>query len=93
MYVQSASIVTVNVYFESNIHFYTDCIQSCIDLAIRKKNLEMFRTCCIGGSRERGYGGCNPLSNFKIKGGNKTKQKLEDNPLEKEEERKSCMFV
>ena len=23
----------------------------------------------------------------------KTKQKIEDNPLEKEEERKSCMFV
>ena len=55
--VQSASIVTVNVYFESNIHFYTDCIQSCIDLAIRKKNLEMFRTCCIGGSRGGGGGG------------------------------------
>ena len=39
---------------------------------------------------EGGYGGCNS----KIKESNKTKQILtEDNPLEKEEERKSCMFV
>ena len=29
----------------------------------------------------------------KIKESNKTKQKIKDNPLEKEEERKSCMFV
>ena len=29
----------------------------------------------------------------KIKESNKTKQKIEDNPLEKEAERKSCMFV
>ena len=42
-----------------------------------------------------GYGGLqSPLSNFKnIKRSNKTKQKIEDNPLEKEKERKSCMFV
>ena len=51
----------------------------------------------IGGSR--GGGGLRglqrtPLSNFKkIKESNKTKQKIVDNPLEKEEERKSCMFV
>ena len=39
---------------------------------------------------EGGYGGCNS----RIKESNKTKQILtEDNPLEKEEERKSCMFV
>ena len=30
---------------------------------------------------------------FKIKESNKTKQKIEDNPLEKEEERNSNMFV
>ena len=30
---------------------------------------------------------------LKIKESNKTKQKIEDNPLEKEEERESCMFV
>ena len=29
----------------------------------------------------------------KIKECNKTEQKIEDNPLEKEEERKSCTFV
>ena len=47
----------------------------------------------IGGSREGG-GGCNPPFQIsKIKESNKTKQKLEDNPLEKEEERNSCMFV
>ena len=41
-----------------------------------------------------GYGGCNPPFQIsKIKESNKTKQKIEDNPLETEEERKSCMFV
>ena len=40
------------------------------------------------------YGGCTPPFQIsKIKERNKTKQKVEDNPLEKEEERKSCMFV
>ena len=34
-----------------------------------------------------------PFKFQKIKESNKTKQKIEDNPLEKEEERKSCMFV
>ena len=29
----------------------------------------------------------------KIRESNKTKQKIEGNPFEKEEERKSCMFV
>ena len=47
----------------------------------------------IGGSRGV-YGGCNPPFQIsKIKESNKTKQKIEDNPLEKEEERKSCMCV
>ena len=50
----------------------------------------------IGGSRGGGGvtgPGATPISNLKIKESNKTKQKIEDNPLEKEEERKSCMFV
>ena len=50
----------------------------------------------IGGSKGGGgYGGYNPtpFQISKIKEGNKTKQKIEDNPLEKDEERKSCMFV
>ena len=34
-----------------------------------------------------------PLQISKIKESNKTKQKIGDNPLEMEEERKSCMFV
>ena len=34
-----------------------------------------------------------PFQISKIKESNKTKQKIEDNPLEKEEERKSCMFI
>mgnify|MGYP003688468455 CR=1 FL=1 len=34
-----------------------------------------------------------PFEISKIKESNKTKQKIEDNPLEKEDERKSCMFV
>ena len=34
-----------------------------------------------------------PYQISKIKESNKTKQKIEDNPLAKEEERKSCMFV
>ena len=49
----------------------------------------------IGGSRG-GLKGLQPPPPFqisKIKKSNKTKQKIEDNPLEKEEERKSCMFV
>ena len=42
-----------------------------------------------------GYGGCNPppFQISKVKEINKTKQKIEYNPLEKEEERKSCTFV
>ena len=44
----------------------------------------------IGGSRGSGVMGLQPP---KIKESNKTKQKIEDNPLEKEEEKKSCMFV
>ena len=44
---------------------------------------------------EGGYGGCTPppFQISKIKESNKTKKKMEDNPLEKEKERKSCMFV
>ena len=34
-----------------------------------------------------------PFQISKIKGSNKTKQKVEDDPIEKEEERKSCIFV
>ena len=34
-----------------------------------------------------------PFQMSKIKESNKTEQKIEDNPLEKEEERKSCLFV
>ena len=34
-----------------------------------------------------------PFQISKIKEINKTRQKIEDHPLEKEEERKSCMFV
>ena len=34
-----------------------------------------------------------PFQISKIKESNKTKQKIEDHPLEKEEGRKSCMFV
>ena len=34
-----------------------------------------------------------PFQILKIKESNKRKQKIGDNPLEKEEERKSCMFV
>ena len=37
--------MTVHVSFVSKLHFYTDCIKSCIDPAIRKDNLEMFRSC------------------------------------------------
>ena len=49
----------------------------------------------IGGSKG-GLRGLQPSAPFqisKIKESNKTKQKIGDNPLEKEEERKSCMFV
>ena len=47
---------------------------------------------------EGGYGGCNPppptsFQISKIKKSYKSKQKIKDKPLEKEEERKSCMFV
>ena len=50
----------------------------------------------IGGSR--GGGGLwglhpPPFQISKIKESNKPKQKIGDTPLEKEEERKSCMFV
>ena len=34
-----------------------------------------------------------PFQILKIKKSNKTKQKIEENPLEKEEKIKSCMFV
>ena len=52
----------------------------------------------IGGSRGGGGSGTGvatppPFQISKIKESNKTKQKIEDHPLEKEEERKSCMFV
>ena len=47
----------------------------------------------IGGSREGVTGVATPLSNFKTKESHKTKQKIDDNPIEREEERKSCMFV
>ena len=50
----------------------------------------------IGGSRESGgvTGFAPPLFKIsKIKESNKLKQKIDDNPLEKEGERKSCMFV
>ena len=49
---------------------------------------------CIGGSRGGLRGFAPPSFQIsKIKESNKTKQKIEDSPLEKEEERKSCMFV
>ena len=44
----------------------------------------------IGGFRE---GIAPPFQISKIKETNKTKQKKDDNPIEREEERKSCMFV
>ena len=48
----------------------------------------------LEGGGLRGLQSPPPPSYFKIiKESNKTKQKIEDNPLEKEEERKSCMFV
>ena len=49
----------------------------------------------IGGFRGGGVTGVAtpPLQFSKIKESNKTKHKIEDNPLEKEEMRKSCMFV
>ena len=43
----------------------------------------------IGESRGGLRGLQSPLSNFE----NKREQKIDDNPLGKEEERKSCMFV
>ena len=43
---------------------------------------------------EGGYWGLQlPFQISKIKKSNKTKEIIEDNPLEKEGERKSCMFV
>ena len=52
----------------------------------------------IGGSRGWGGGGLRglqprPFQISKIKGRNKKKKKKEVNPLKKEEERKSCLFV
>ena len=47
----------------------------------------------IGGSRGGLRGLQPPFQISKIKESNKTKQKIEDHPLEKEEESKSCMFV
>ena len=47
----------------------------------------------FGGSRGGLRGLQPPFQISKIKESNKTEQKIEDNPLEKEEERKSCMFV
>ena len=44
---------------------------------------------CIGGSGGGGMGAATPFQISKINDSNKTKQKIEDNPLEKEEERKS----
>ena len=38
-------------------------------------------------------GAATPFQISKINDSNKTKQKIKDNPLEKEEERKSGMFV
>ena len=49
---------------------------------------------CIGGSRGGGERRLLPPFQFlKREERKKTKQKIEDNPLEKEEDRKSCMFV
>ena len=45
---------------------------------------------------EGGYGGCNPPPPFKFqkkKREKKKKKKIKNNPLEKEKERKSCMFI
>ena len=39
---------------------------------------------------EEGYRGCKPPPPFQI---TKIKQKIEDNPFEKEDERKSCMHM
>ena len=49
----------------------------------------------IGGSREgvTGVATPPPFQILNIKESNKTKQNIEDNPLEKEKERKSCMFI
>ena len=54
-----------------------------------------FHSPLIGGSRGGLWGlqSPPPLQISKIKESNKTKQNIEDNPLEKEKERKSCMFV
>ena len=47
----------------------------------------------IGGSRAGVTGAATPLFQIsKIKESNKTKKNIEDSPLEKREERKSCMF-
>ena len=48
---------------------------------------------CIGGSRGGATGVAPPFQISKIKESNKTKQKIENNLLEKEEERKGCIFV
>ena len=57
-----------------------------------KQILEINALADLEGGRLRGLH--LPLSNFKkIKESYITKQKIEDNPLEKKEERKSCIFV
>ena len=53
----------------------------------------MYHVHVIGGSRGGLRGLQPPFQISKIKKSNKTKEIIEDNPLEKEEERKSCMFV
>ena len=46
------------------------------------------------GYQERGLRGLQPPFQIsKLKESNKTKQKIDDNPIEREEERKNCMFV
>ena len=47
----------------------------------------------IGGSREGLLELHTPFQTSKIKESNKTLKKIGNNPLEKEQERKSCMFV
>ena len=47
-----------------------------------------------GGGGVTGVATCNPPFKFrKTKESNKTKQKIDYNPLQKEEERMGCMFV
>ena len=65
---------------------HKDICDCCIFVALKF-------TVYIGGSRGGLRGRNPPFQISKIKESNKTKQKIEDNPLEKEKERKSCMFV